>query len=229
MEGKDEELAEFLEQQEGNDRHKLPISCPSQEQYGVLWPSESLAVQTSYSSQGWMYQYGEQNIPLQDYGNHGLHGFSDAQASFIDLDPFSQNLDCVDFRPVETYIKPAETGPLLPGYGFNGYAGLCMEDKASPTLKSDQDSQLDSAYCSSEYLTGPPKFKQEATLDNQSEFSAVSGAHVSPSAPRLQAERTFGENQSTVSGSGKRKRASQPLPPCPHCKNFRPKNQSDSM
>lgn len=225
MDSNDEEVAEFLAQQDGNDRHKLSVSSSSQEQYGVLWPSDALAVQTSYSSQGWMYQCGQQSLPLQDYGSQGSFCLSDAQASSIDLDPFSQNLDCVDFRPVETYIKPTETGPLWPGYGFNAYAGLCMEDKASPTLKSD----LDSAYCSSDFFAGPARFKQEATVDTQSEFSAVSGAHVSPSAPRIQAEKTLGENQSTVSGSGKRKRPSQPLPPCPHCKNFRPKNQSDSM
>ncbi|KAM0718500.1 hypothetical protein Q7P37_005570 [Cladosporium fusiforme] len=220
-------FAEFFAQHEGSDQQLLPSSRSSQEQYRELWTSGLLVGQTSLSSQGWISQYNLPPLSTQTYGNQLNHYPSDVQGSALDLGP-APNLDYVSDHPVETYIKPAEEGPRLPGLGVYGYARTYAKDEASPAVKSDQGSTLDSAYFSSGLPVGLPKVKRESIPDSRSEYSAVSGAHVSPTAPRPQAHRSFAEDRSTTSGGGKRKRSTQLPPPCPHCGVFQPKNRSDA-
>lgn len=228
MDGNDDRLADFFARQKGNDQQQLPISRPLQEQYGELWPSSLFVGQASFPLQGWNGQYNLPALSPQDLRSQVNRCSGDTQGQAPDLSQFAPNQDLVNNASVETYIKPAEEGPPILGFAFNGYSGLYVKNEASPCLKSDQGSTLDSAYYSEYPAAGLPKYKQESPLDTRSEASARSGAHLlSPTRPRIQAGGSFGEYRSTASSGTKRKRTTQPPPVCELC-GFQPKNRSDA-
>lgn len=227
MDGNDAGFAGFFTQSEGNDQHQVQVPGPSQGQYEEIWSSEPLVGHASFSSQVWTEQYNPSALSPHAHRTHVNHYPTNLQGLVLDLDDIAPNLDYVNKRPVETLIKPAGEGPRLPGYPLHGYHGTYLSDEAPSALESDQGSTFDSAYYS-ENAIGCAKFKQEPSAENRSEHSTVSGAQISPIIPRHQAGSAFGENRSTVSGSGKRKRSTQTLPVCEHCNEFWPKNRSDA-
>jgi hypothetical protein len=233
--------APSLPQHDRHEQHPRTTPYATHQQCQKTLDFRSPEAETSFTTQDWGFSYNEPSYSTPDVVNS-------TQRSQINNDPLVGIGSPTFYQaaandvPLNTLLKPAAEAwrpPALiplPGYlsnvrytdqhdGYTRSTGVMTE----PLLEVETSSYLESELASnfdSELYFQPPTFRQELTRDDQSEISATSGAYPASSSTRPPAVRVPSNGQ-IIRQHDRRRRSSQPLPVCSHCKAFQPKNNSD--
>ena len=208
------------------------------QQYHQQWDLPQFDAPTTFPLQDWAWSYNVSGVSTQDVDTSIQRSQFDP---LLDLGqpPPQEDVNKLD---AQSLIKPAEEAwrpPLMArstnvsyGYHNNAYArnaGVMSEplkEEICSIAESDLGSRFDSGCYSQVPFPKTSSFRQEINRDDQSDISAISGAHSTLDVARPRAGRILSDSQ-VVGHHGKRRRSSQPLPPCSTCKTFFPKNRSD--
>jgi hypothetical protein len=216
----------------------------AQQQYHQQFDLPSFEATNTFSLPDWPnWSYNVSGVSTQDVIT------STQRAQFEPLLGLGQQAlhDVVNKLDVQSLVKPAEEAwrpPLMArstnvphGYYNHAYArstGVMSEPLKEEELCSIVESDLGSKFDSGFYSQAPYRnasSRQDVNRDDQSEVSAISGAHttigvVRPLAGRISSDSAIAGHHS-VAHQGKKRRPSQPLPACSLCNKFVPKNASD--
>jgi hypothetical protein len=232
-------------QNDGPEQHHETSLQSAQQQYNQQWDPPSFESPTTLPFQHWPWSCSVSGVFAQDVNTSIQRAESDPLLGLGQ--PLPQ--DAVNKWDVQSLVKPAEQEawrPPLMGrstnffYGSHNYANArstgvmsepLKEEETCSIVESDLGSKLDSGFFSQVPFPKHSSFRQDISRDDQSEVSAISGAHRTMDVARPPAGRILSDSQVLghhgVARHGKRRRSSQPLPPCSVCKEFWPKNPSD--
>jgi len=233
---------------DGPEDHHGQRFHSAQQQYFQQWDPPSFGAPSTFSLQDFPWPYNVSGVLAQDVDTSIQRSQPE---SLLDLGQLqAQAQDAVNKLPIQSFVKPPEEGWRPPfmarptnvphGYHNQVYTrspGVMSEPVKDEELCSIVESDLDgSRFDSGVYSQGPwrknSSSRQDINRDDQSEISAISGAHSTANAARPSAGRRILSDSQVgghhgVAHQGKRRRSSQPLPPCSVCKTFFPKNRSD--
>lgn len=101
------------------------------------------------------------------------------------------------------------------------------DEEICSLVESDLGSKFDSGFYSQAPFRKGSSFRQDMNRDDQSEVSAISGYHQTIDVARPSAGRIMSDSQvvghHSIAHHGRRRRSSQPLPPCSVCKHSYPR------
>lgn len=216
----------------------------AQQQYQLQWDQPSFEALTPLSLQDWPWAYNLSGGLTQDIVPSAQRSQLEPRLDLVQV----PTQDAVNKLDVQSLVKPPEEGwrpPLLPrstnvahGYYNHVYArntGVMSEplkdEEICSLVESDLGSKFDSGFYSQAPFRKGSSFRQDMNRDDQSEVSAISGYHQTIDVARPSAGRIMSDSQvvghHSIAHHGRRRRSSQPLPPCSVCKTFLPKNLSD--
>jgi hypothetical protein len=234
-------------QDDGPEDHHEQRFHSAQQQYFQQWDPPSFGAPSTFSLQDFPSTYNVSGVLTQDVDTSIQRSQPE---SLLDLGQLqAQAQDAVNKLPIQSFVKPPEEGWRPPfmarptnvplGYHNQVYTrspGVMSEPVKDEELCSIVESDLGSNFDSGFYSQAPwrknSSFRQDINRDDQSEVSAISGAHPTfdvarPSAGRRILSDSHVGGHNGTAHHGKRRRPSQPLPPCSVCKTFFPKNRSD--
>ena len=235
--------APYLQEDRPEPNHETRFHS-AQQQYHQQYDLPSFEATTTFTLQDCPWSYNAFGVSTQDV---------DTSIQRSQLDPLLDlgqppPQDAVNKWDVQSLVKPAGEAwkpPLLPrstnvthgfhNYGYARSSGVMTEPLPDEEIRSLVESDLGSKFDSGSYSKAPFRnssmYRQDINQDDQSEVSTVSGHHPATNVARPPAGRILSDSQvashHTIASLGKRRRPSQPLPPCSVCNKFFPKNLSD--
>ncbi|GAB7326719.1 hypothetical protein MBLNU13_g10672t1 [Cladosporium sp. NU13] len=236
-------FSQYSQEDKPEQHHETKFHSAHQ-QYHQQWDLPSFEATTTFSLQDWPWPYNVSGVPTQD---------TDTSIQRSQLDPLLDlrqppPQDVVNKLDVQSLVKPegeAWKPLLLPrstnvthGYYNHAYArssGVMSEplpdEEICSLVESDLVSKLDSGFYSQALGRNSSSYRQDINRDDQSEVPAISGYHPATKVARPPAGRILSDSQvagyHSIAHHGRRRRSSQPLPPCSVCGTFFPKNLSD--
>lgn len=217
----------------------------AQQQYHQQWDLPSFEPTTTFPIQDWPWPYNVSGVSTQDVDTSIQR--SSQVDPLLDLGQLPPQ-DAVNKLDVQSLVKPAGEAwrpPLLPrstnvAHGYHNHAytrstGVMSEplpdEEVCSIVGSDLGSKFDSGFYSQAPGRNSSLYRRDINRDDQSEISAMSGYHPATTVARPHAGRILSDSQvaghHSIAHHGRKRRSSQPLPPCSVCKIFVPKNLSD--